>query len=236
MRVLIGCECSGMTRRAFAAAGHTVVSCDLKPADDGAPGIGRTMALPTRMKGKWSADGWHYQGDLFDLLNRSYKWDLVIAHPPCQFLSGSGMHWNNRGRGWENTGLAMAFAERIWASRFEVGAMAIENPVGILSTQSELGRASQYIQPYQFGDDASKKTGLWLHNLPNLVGTCRVPGRWVVHKGKRVERWANQTDAGQNKLGPSDARAALRAVTYPGWARAMTEQWADVARLWGTLS
>jgi len=226
MRILIGCECSGTTRRAFAEAGHFVVSCDLKPAEDGARGLDLEAALPgTRRRSKI---GFHYTGDLFDILTHEMQWDLVLVHPPCTFLSVSGMHWNDRGRGWAGTEAALAFAERVWACRGLVGAMALENPVGILSTRSNLGRASQYIQPYDFGDDASKKTGLWLHNLPKLVAdpAHRVMGRLVRNdKGNFVERWANQTDSGQNKLGPSAERAAVRAITYPGWSLAMVEQW-----------
>lgn len=226
MRVLIGCECSGVTRRAFAAAGHFVVSCDLKPAEDGA----RTLTLDECAPGRRfrSSSGFHYQGDLFDILSSDFAWDLVLVHPPCTFLSVSGLHWNDRGRGWAETEAALAFAERVWSLRGQVGAMALENPVGILSTRSNLGRASQYIQPYEFGDDASKKTGLWLHNLPKLVKdpSQRVAGRWVTGpSGKPIERWSNQTDSGQNKLGPSAERAAVRAVTYPGWAKAMVNQW-----------
>lgn len=88
----------------------------------------------------------------------------------------------------------------------------------------------QYFQPYEFGDDASKKTGLWLKGLPWLTinPAARIAGRWVTHNGKAVERWSNQTDSGQNKLPPSDDRGHLRAITYPGIACAMAEQWGTI--------
>lgn len=97
--------------------------------------------------------------------------------------------------------------------------IAIENPVGYMS--SYFRKPDQYIQPYEFGDDASKKTGLWLRGLPKLVPTERVDGRIV--NGK--ERWANQTDSGQNRLAPGPERAKDRSVTYPGIADAIVDQW-----------
>lgn len=83
----------------------------------------------------------------------------------------------------------------------------------------------QSIQPYDFGEDASKRTCLWLTGLPLLVPTARFPGRMVMYKGKLVERWSNQTDSGQNRLGPSETRHIERARTYPGIARAKAAQW-----------
>lgn len=103
---------------------------------------------------------------------------------------------------------------------------AIENPRGVIG--SRIRPADQYIQPHEFGHDASKITGLWLENLPPLVPTCHVPGRrveWPRRSGKIVERWANQTDSGQNNLTPSADRWKDRARTYQGWADAMAEQW-----------
>jgi hypothetical protein len=216
MRVLIGCELSGTIRDAFAARGHYAVSCDLEPSD--APGL-------------------HYQGDLFDVLRPEYQWDLVIAHPPCTFLSSSGLHWNTRIEGirinrQQKTYDAIAFAERIWSCRSFVPKMVIENPIGCLSTRSQLGReilgkTSQFIQPYEFGHDASKRTSLWLQGVAalQLDPLKRYPGRMVEWKGKMVERWSNQTDSGQSALPPSDDRAKVRSNTYQGWADAMATQW-----------
>ena len=97
--------------------------------------------------------------------------------------------------------------------------IALENPVGVISTAIQ--PASQYIQPFEYGHDASKKTGLWLKNLPLLVPTNYIEPRIV--DGKM--RWANQTDSGQNKLTPSEDRWKDRARTYQGWADAMAQQW-----------
>jgi hypothetical protein len=156
-------------------------------------------------------------------------WDLVIVHPPCTYLTGSGLHWNKRRP--ERAALteeAIRFTEKAWAHRRTVGAMALENPVGCLSTRSSLGKPTQIIQPYQFGDDASKRTCLWLENLPPLSidPLKRVPGRLVtLPSGAVVERWANQTDSGQNRLPPSEDRWKKRSETYPGIANAMAEDW-----------
>ncbi len=105
---------------------------------------------------------------------------------------------------------------------------AIENPVGCIGTR--IRPASQIIQPYQYGDDASKATCLWLENLPLLVPDpeARFPGRWVEHRGKMVERWSNQTDSGQNKLGPSADRWKERSKTYAGIAAAFVDHWGEI--------
>jgi hypothetical protein len=200
MRVLIGCERSGVVREAFRARGHDAWSCDLEPADDGSP--------------------WHMRGDVIDVLRRG--WDLAILHPPCTYLCGSGLHWNRRRpERAELTEQALEFARACLDA--PVDRVAVENPVGLIG--SRIRPADQWIQPYQFGDDASKLTGLWLRGLPKLAETIQVHGRIVVVNGKPVQRWANQTDSGQNRLGPSPDRARLRSQTYPGIARAMAEQW-----------
>jgi hypothetical protein len=112
--------------------------------------------------------------------------------------------------------------------------IAIENPVGRIGTA--IRPADQYIQPYDFGDDASKRTGLWLCNLPPLRSTARVAGRLVTSSnGRLVERWANQTDSGQNRQPPSPERWRLRSQTYPGIAAAMADQWGDTTAPWSTL-
>lgn len=200
MKLLVGCERSGVVRDAFCRRGWDAYSCDIMPA----------IRDSSR----------HIVGDVFDLL--SGEWDLLIVHPPCTFLSVSGMHWTTRGlRDPKLTEDAIRFAERLWEYRLKVGRMALENPVGVLSTRSALGKPTQFVQPFEFGDDASKKTGLWLHGLPALKPTKMVPARIV--NGR--PRWANQTDSGQNRLGPSATRAHERAETYSGIAEAMAEQW-----------
>lgn len=199
MRVLVACETSGIVREAFLRKGHDVISCDLLPAEDDSP--------------------YHYQGDVRDLLE-DMEFDLMIAHPPCTYICIAGMHWTSRGlRDPQLTVDAIRFAERLWSA--PVSRICIENPVGVLSTRSKLGKPSQIIQPYQFGENASKKTCLWLKGLPLLKPTEFVDPRIVGGK----QRWGNQTDSGQNRLGPSKDRWALRSRTYPGIAFAMAAQW-----------
>ena len=195
MRVLIACEYSGTVRDAFIAAGHDAMSCDL---------------LPTEKQGP------HYQGDVRDVLNDG--WDLMIAHPDCTYLCSSGLHWNKRvpGRA-DKTEAALEFVRLLMDA--PIPKIAIENPMGCIGTR--IRKADCYIHPYEFGHDASKKTGLWLKGLPPLKPTQKVEPRWV--EGK--PRWANQTDSGQNRLGPSEDRWKERARTYSGWAEAMANQW-----------
>ena len=198
MRVLIACEYSGTVRDAFAAFGHDAWSCDL---------------LPTERPGQ------HIQDDVLNQLHNG--WDLMIAHPPCTFLSVSGIHWNDRGRGWQGTENALAFVRLLLDA--EIPHIALENPVSIIS--SRIRKPDQIIQPHQFGHDASKATCLWLKNLPKLLPTGEIPPRVI--DGKR--RWGNQTDSGQNKLAPSDDRWKLRSTTYKGIAQAMALQWSAYA-------
>jgi site-specific DNA-cytosine methylase len=198
MKVLVACEYSGTVREAFAAAGHDAMSCDLLPTD-----------IP----------GNHYQGDVRDVL--SDGWDLMICHPPCTYLSVSGIHWNNRGRGWDETEKALEFVRLLLDA--DIKHIALENPVSIIS--SRIRKPDQIIQPYNFGHDASKATCLWLKNLPKLLPTEEIPPRIV--NGK--PRWGNQTDGGQNKLAPSDDRWKIRSTTYKGIAEAMASQWNESA-------
>jgi len=201
MRILIACECSGRLRRAIRELGHDAWSCDIKPAEDGDPH--------------------HLQTDVRSVLTPG--WNAMIAFPDCTYLCGSGLHWNGRRPGRAaKTADALAFVRELWTA--PISRIAIENPIGLLGTA--LAPPSQIVQPYDFGDDASKATCLWLKGLTKLRPTQRVPGRIVVlDNGATVERWANQTASGQNRLGPSPARAANRARTYNGIARAMADQW-----------
>lgn len=149
---------------------------------------------------------------------------MMIAHPPCTYLSVSGLHWNKRVPGREEkTTAALEFVRILMGSPIEK--ICIENPVSCIS--SAIRKPDQIVQPYEFGDDASKKTCLWLKGLPPLVKdpSLRLSGRSVLINGKLVERWANQTDSGQNRLGPSADRWKLRSKTYEGIAEAMAEQW-----------
>jgi hypothetical protein len=185
-------------RDAFLALGHDAMSCDL--LDTEAPGP-------------------HYQGDVRDIIGDG--WDLMIAHPPCTYLCASGLHWNKRRpERAQKTEEALEFVRFLLEAPIEY--IALENPIGCIGTR--IRPADQIIQPWWFGDDASKATCLWLNNLPQLRPTKLVEGRLV--NGKR--RWANQTDSGQNRLGPSEDRWKQRSETYMGIAKAMAEQWGNL--------
>lgn len=191
MRVLVACEFSGIVRDAFARNGHDAWSCDLLPAP-----------------------GRHIQGDVLAVLNDG--WDCMVSHPPCTYLCNSGLHWNNRGRGWDQSYKALEFVRALMNA--PIPHIAIENPVGIIS---RIRKPSQTIQPYEFGHDASKATCLWLKNLPPLKSTSYIAPRLV----NGLPRWSNQTDSGQNNLPPSVDRWAIRSLTYQGIAEAMASQW-----------
>jgi len=198
MKVLIACEYSGAVRDAFIAHGHEALSCDLLPTDTPGP---------------------HYMGDVLDILNDG--WDLMIAHPPCTYLSVSGMHWTIRGlRDPQLTEDALSFVSSLLNA--PIPRIALENPVSVIS--SRIRKPDQIITPYQFGHDASKKTCLWLKGLPPLVPTQYVEPRIVGGK----KRWGNQTDSGQNKLPPSADRWKIRSETYTGIANAMAKQWGSL--------
>jgi hypothetical protein len=204
VNVLVACEFSGVVRDAFARRGHNAWSCDF---------------LPTEIP------GFHFQGDVFEFLReceaQDFYWDLMIAHPPCTYLSGSGLHWNGRIEGrTERTEDAILFVQRLFDA--PIRRIALENPIGILSTR--IRKPNQIIQPYDFGENASKRTCLWLKNLPLLQPTNYIEPRLV---GTR-KRWGNQTDSGQNRLGPSEDRWKLRSITYQGIADAMADQWGDL--------
>ena len=202
MKVLITHESSGTCREAWRALGFDAWSCDLQPADDGSPH--------------------HIQGDAVKAI-LSRKWDLIGMHPPCTYLTGAGIHWNDRGRGWGETLNALAHVKACIEAAGDCP-WYLENPVGIISTR--IRKPDQIIQPHEFGADASKKTCLWLNRLPALKPTLRVVGRVVaLPNGKTVERWSNQTDSGQNRLAPSPTRWKERSKTYQGIACAMAQQW-----------
>ena len=199
MQVLVACEYSGVVRDAFIRAGHDAMSCDLLPCDPGSenPDL-------------------HWRGNALEIIWAG--WDLMIAHPPCTYLSASGLHWNNKvpGRA-DKTKWALQFVQALMSA--PIHKICIENPVGCISTK--IRKPDQYIQPHEYGHDASKKTGLWLKGLDRLVPSKHIDPRIV--GGRR--RWANQTDSGQNRLGPSDDRWKIRSTTYRGIAEAMAHQW-----------
>jgi len=159
-------------------------------------------------------------GELHARLIEREKWDMMIAHPPCTYLSVSGLHWNKRvpGRA-QKTEEALEFVQKLMDA--PINHIAIENPISCIS--SRIRKPDQIIQPYEYGDDASKKTCLWLKNLPLLKPTKYCKPR--IENGK--ERWSNQTKSGQNKLPPSPDRAKLRSKTYPGIAEALAVQFTE---------
>jgi len=217
VRILIACEYSGRVRDAFILGGHDALSCDLLPTDVPGP---------------------HYQGDVRDVIDAG--WDMMIAHPPCTYLTSAGLHWNGRtpGRA-EKTDEALDFVRFLLDA--PIPKIALENPVGCISTR--IRKPTQTIQPWQFGEDASKATCLWLKGLTPLLPTAYVEPRMVccgnvlpegVGKhgcpncngdNKALPRWSNQTNSGQNKLPPSDDRWKIRSETYLGIAQAMADQW-----------
>ena len=258
MRILIACEYSGTVRDAFRAMGHETWSCDLLDTDH--PGLhykGDVRDIidgwvPVRFASQCDpeGDGWCYltnddpcecrcfgptqeepeleyretESGLFARPISNPHWDLMVAHPPCTYLSVSGMHWTSRGlRDPKLTEDALDFVRFLMDA--PIRHIALENPISVIS--SRIRKPDQVIQPWQFGHDASKKTCLWLKNLPNLRPTEYVAPRIV--NGK--ERWGNQTDSGQNRLGPSDLRWKIRSETYPGIAAAMAEQWGNEKNL-----
>lgn len=199
MKVLVACEFSGIVRDAFIERGHEAISCDLLPTESPGP---------------------HYQGDIHYLL--SQQWDIMIAHPPCTYLAASGLHWNNRNpERKKKTIAALNFVRTLMAA--PILRIAIENPIGAIG--SHIRQADQYIQPYEFGHDASKRTGLWLKNLPPLKPTGPYIKPRIV-SGKN--RWSNQTDSGQNRLSPSPDRAKNRSRFFSGIADAMADQWGEL--------
>lgn len=222
MRVLVACEYSGRVRQAFRDLGHDAWSCDLLPSEDNSP--------------------YHIQGDIVPLLDQG--WDLMVAHPPCTYLAVSGLHWNKKDPARAaKTEEGLEFVRLLMNA--QIPRIAIENPVSCISTR--IRKPDQIIQPNMFGEDASKKTCLWLKNLPLLVPTNPVEGKLYCcgnplpnedkygcpscHGTKKPQRiWGNQTPSGQNKLGPSPDRWKERSRTYPGVAKAIAEQWSNLSQ------
>lgn len=241
MNVLIACEYSGTVRDAFTRHGHFAVSADLLPTE---------------------APGPHYVGDVLPLLDgarvcahcgsvrprvvdrcpwcrrqahRLVVWDMMVAHPPCTYLTGAG-EWlfaDNIKRNVKPgvlTGAARAaartdalrFVEQLW--RAPIPRKCIENPVGVINRELGFMPAPQWVQPYQFGENASKKTGLWLDGLDRL--TLPPEADWFPPRHVNgLPRWGNQTDAGQNRVPPSTDRWKIRSTFWPGIANAMADQW-----------
>ena len=201
-RVAIICETSGTLRELFREAGHETISCDVLPADDLSPN-----------------DRHHWQGDAVEFLEgfEDGHFELVIAHPPCQYLavSGNAHHANS-----ENRANAMQWTEDLWnLCKRKAKRVAFENPVGVLGHTS-MGKATQYIQPWQFGHTESKRTGLWLHNLPKLQETDNVKEEFDKLPAKEKHKiWY---------ASPSVDRWKIRSKTYMGIAQAIANQWGEL--------
>lgn len=166
-------------------------------------------------------------------------WDLMIAHPPCTYLTIAA-EWAYKDDQKKKIGPGTLIGQARRDAREEainfvmslanapIHRIAIENPVGVLS--SRWREPDQFIQPYEYGDDASKKTCLWLKNLPRLKPTGFSPPRLVLSADQRSHsfRWSNQTDSGQNREPPSADRWKIRSTTWQGWANAMADQWGSL--------
>lgn len=189
MKILVACEESQAVTIELRKLGHEAYSCDIEPCSGGHP-------------------EWHLQQDVIPLLTQ--KWDMILAFPPCTHLAASGAKWFAAKRADGRQQNAIDFFMRFANS--DCPRIAIENPVGIMSTVWK--KPDQIIQPWQFGHGETKKTCLWLKGLPPLIPTEIVEGR-----EQRI--W---------KMPPSEDRAKNRAKTFPGIARAMAEQWSGDIR------
>lgn len=196
MRVLILCESSGTVREAFRSLGHDAWSSDILPADDGSPK--------------------HIQGDCVDVLEANELWDLIIMHPPCTALAVSGNATYAKGMPKHDKRLeSIEWTAKLWKLATNIcDHVCMENPVGVLPF-----KPTQYVQPWMFGHPESKKTGLWLHNLPKLEDTDNV--KEVYDSLPRREQMR------LHYLPPSADRWKIRSKTFDGLAQAMAVQYSD---------
>tara|TARA_R110000868_G_scaffold162825_1_gene394321 strand:- start:1573 stop:2313 length:741 start_codon:yes stop_codon:yes gene_type:complete len=245
MRVLVACEYSGTVRDAFKLKGHEAWSCDLLPTDrpglhyqgdvlnvlegwnpvmytndcdpdgDGICNITQDDVSECKCYGPTQDDDVEYKeinGELFCRPKENPSWDLMIAHPPCTYLASSGLHWNKRIPGRDQLTLeSLKFVTLLFNA--PIPKIVLENPIGRINTA--IRKPDQIIQPWMFGEDASKSTCLWLKGVPKLEPTDII----------KKDRYANQTPSGQNNLGPSKDRWKIRSTTYQGIAEAMATQW-----------
>ena len=231
--ILVACEESQAVCSNFRKLGFNAYSCDLLQCSGGHP-------------------EWHFNCDVFEIINNhggtlqngeqafiEGNWDLMVAHPPCTFLAVSGARWyyhpddkdlpmeqrrphprfpNRRQDQADGKAFFKALAEQ------PIPRIAVENPIGIMNTQWK--KPQQIVQPYHFGDEASKTTCLWIKNLPLLKHTKEVgKGEWVELKsGRRLPKW--YSDALVKAKTPEERRN-LRSKTFPGFAQAIAEQWGE---------
>lgn len=208
MKVLIACEFSGVVRRAFRERGHDAWSCDILPSEDGSR--------------------FHIQGDALALLKE--QWDMVIAHPPCTYLTNAGVRHLHDNVASRNGVRAKVYGEERWLA-MEDGAyffnafrdapirrIAIENPIPHKYAKEIIGMYSQLIQPWMFGHGEIKATCLWLKGLPKLQPTHR-----------RDDLFCEPEPMGRvariHRMSPGPNRSKERSRTYPGIGKAMAEQW-----------
>lgn len=223
MKVLIACEESQTVCIEFRKLGHEAYSCDIQECSGGHP-------------------EWHIMGDCLSLLdgrcefttmdNKKHKidskWDLLIAHPPCTYLCMSGQQHCNVKRYGEKAKARLKDREKAieFFMKFvsaDCDRIAIENPVGVMSRYYK--KPTQYIQPYMFGHSASKRTGLWLKNLPRLIPTKIVPQEYhITSSGKKWDKWFWESSLISNK----EERSKFRSKTFSGIAKAMAEQWGSI--------
>ena len=207
MKILVACEESQTVTKALRALGHEAFSCDLETCSGGHP-------------------EWHIQGDAL-IEAYSGKYEMMIAHPPCTYLTVTGNKWmkpefKNRfpGRQQQREDAIIFFTRLIDAP---IKKIAVENPVGIMSTV--LRKPDQYVHPYFFGDPHSKKTGFWLKGLPKLEPTnIVIPEMYTYKDGRKDPIWHVES----MKL-PQKERSRVRSRTFPGLAEAMARQWGGSA-------
>ncbi len=197
MKVLVACEFSGIVREAFRNKGHDAWSCDLIPSE---------------------IEGQHIQGNVLDILDKG--WDLMVAHPPCTYLSSAGLHWNNKRVGRQALTIdGFEFFMSLYNA--PIPQICVENPVGYINTHFR--KADQIINPYQFGHSERKRTCLWLRGLPLLKPTDEVlppPPTYIGKSGRKIYFVAAHS--------PSPHRWKDRSRTFNGVAQAMAEQWGGV--------
>ena len=213
MKVLIACEESQAVTKAFRALGHEAYSCDILPCSGG-------------------HKEWHLQGDVFNYINQGR--DLMIAHPPCTYLSVSGArHLYNKDKTpnierYKNQAEALNFVQRLMD--LDIPRIAIENPISVIS--SHIRKPDQIIQPYWFGDSASKSTCLWLKNLPKLIPTNMVDKGefkdWIDKKTGKTKRQALWYYEALQQAKTPQERRTLRSKTFKGIAEAMATQWTNL--------
>lgn len=216
MKALVACEYSGRVRDALSAQGWDAWSCDILP----------TESALTKKEGK------HIQGDILAILNDG--WDLMIAFPPCTYLTVSGnRHIPCNPERWQKQVDALKFVYELINA--PITHIALENPVGVISTY--IRKPDQIINPYYFGDPVPKKTCLWLKNLPPLVYSLNgdlfnlktaVEPEFVIYNSKKNKSGKSKYSVhGKIPSTNNPQNALLRSKTFPGIAKAMAKQWTD---------